>query len=618
MLLQDVLSDAKALEDYWRSRDTQIKIDRDWINLVKPVETSDKIRWTSNEPKVFFETAKALLSSYQPRFRVPLTINYTPDEKQRINKTERFLMGIFRALDHSQMSRGRNYWLRDLAHWVLSGWYAVFVKVQKIDSDVIFTADIWEPNTVYPRWDSFGLQTLVRSYEIDKNTALSMIEEWQAKGAQIDFQKPGDEVATVKVINYWRRDIASNGGKITKNVYNCIIIGGQVVKDWTKEDGNHIPVLVGTVGVPEKSSLDWQTRVGESIIAANRDMYEYDNKTISLMATILSETAYPNIVTKSLSGAPILDGNQLKGYGDTISLRVGEQIELLKHASTPNEVNFLMQWVANRKQKGSIPDIVYGGVPVELSGFAISQLMAAIKYKLAPYLNTMQYVISAVGTELLEQYKAGSFPKVKLHTNNPHEMRKGIFFVEEFSKEDVPETTYIDVTIPITSSMDKTQQIIFARQALSPPQIMSRETLWDEVLDIQDTEQEYARILQDETLELPIVKQIGVIEQLRVRMEGFKAQGKVAEAKALNNYIMALEMQLGMRQGIPQTPGAGGIPPQVQPPEMMGAESPDQQRGALGMPPPGLARRPQTSEERAQSKTTGATLVSPTGETLIR
>ena len=340
--------------------------------------------------------------------------------------------------------------------------------------------------------------------------------------------------------------------------------------------------------------------MGEHIISANRDMYAYTNAIIKLLATILSETAYPNIITKTQSGAPAVKGEDVTGFGAVIPLRLNDQIELLKHAAAPAEASDLLGILRSQQAKGSFPDVVYGTVITDQSGFAISQLMAAIKYKISPYLNTIQYATSQTATDLLEQYRDGGFPKVTLATIDPKSMKKGMFFAEEFSPKDVPDRTYVDVVIPVTTALDRTQQILFARQAMEAPQLLSRETLWDSFLDVQDSEQEYARILQDEMLEMPIVKQLGMIEQMRERQRFFETQGKIGEAQALKKYIMALEMQLGMRQGIPVAPNTPNPSPNVSPPEM--GKNPDMTRASQGIPPsPGDRSR----------------IISPTGQTLI-
>lgn len=618
----DILKEATDLENLWKDRNTQILLDRELVYLRKPEKkTTDKIQWVLNEPKVFFETAKALVSSYPARYRIPLSKNFDAEEKSKISMAERFLIGIFRSLDYRVQEIGdpNAYWLRGLAHWVLSGWYAIFSYIKRDGDRCQFRADFLDPLTVFPEWDDYGLKRCVRSYEISPREASILFDKFAQSGLRFDRADYTGE-SSIKIVNWWRRDRAKTKKGIQNKVYNAIVAGSTpnnttIAKPITLEkDYDHIPILVGSVGNPEKSASDWAIRCGEHICAANRDMYDYTNTLTSLMATILAETAYPNIVSTTKTGQTVTKGG-LKGYGQEVPLKLNEKLETLKHASTPEEVNLLLSLLAQQKQKGALPDIVYGGVPVELSGFAISQLMAAIKYKLAPYLRTMQLVTGKVATNFLRIYKRGNYPAITLDTVDPTELRKGLFFIEEFTPADVPDVMHVEVTIPITSALDKTQQIIFARQALQPPQLLSRESLWDEVLDVQDAEQEYARILQDETLELPIVKQIMMIEQLKERMAMFKAAGRNAEAEALNRYIMMLEMGLGMRKGVPAQPGQPGVPSNVAPPEM--GQSPDATRAAIGVSPPGLKRRPQTSAEREASKGRKGTLVSPSGETLL-
>jgi len=585
----DIIEEAQELKQYWQERDVRILEDRKVLNLTKPTAKEGKIDWVLNDPKTLYDTSVALLSSYPPLFRLPLTINYTAEQKEKISKAERFLLGIFRYLDSKQFSRGQSYWLKEMAHWICSGWYSVFVVVTEKNGKVDFRADLFDPITCYPEWDADGLIRFIRTYETDGRTAKAMGESWK-----VDI--PIDS-ATVKIINYWR--------KKGDTVYNAIYVGDEVVKPLREEPFERIPIFVGAIGNPDRVSSDWFVRAGENIIAANKDLYAYRNSLISLMAQIVAETAYPNIITGSTTGEPVVKAEDIRGYGSVIPKRLEETIELLKHAATPPEVATLISFLGQSAQKGGLPDVVYGGVPFELSGFAISQLMASIRYKISPYLNTMQHVISEVATEFLNQYKKGKYPKVSLSTTNPKELSKGLFFVEEFSPKDVPDTIYVDVTIPLTSPLDKTQQIMFARQAMQPPQLLSRETIWDDILGVQDAEQEYIRIIQDQTLEMPVVKQIAMLEFLRLRVANYRREGKNLEADALNRYIMTLEMQLGMRQGIPIKPGEEGkpmgIPPEVIPPEAR-ASSPDVLRSILGMSPPGITRRPMTEEEGARRR----------------
>uniref|UniRef100_A0A6M3K0X0 Portal protein n=2 Tax=viral metagenome TaxID=1070528 RepID=A0A6M3K0X0_9ZZZZ len=606
-----IIDETNSLKTFWSGRNEQLAVDRNYIRLAKPIQKTDQVKYVMNEPKVFFETSVALISSYPPRFRIPLTMNFDAEEKDRISKAERFVQGIFRSLDDRQYKLGKTFWLRELAWWVCSGWYAIFNYVKKDGDGTQFIADFYDPATVYPQWDGEELIRCIRAYEVNKHTAMNMVTDFKRKGLVFDFVERND-TTNHEVINYWVKD----GGK----VYNAILIDKQFIKATTKEDFDHIPIHVGAVGSPDRLDVNWQSTMGESVIAANRDMYDYMNSIISLMATITAETAYPNIISKTRTGMPAFKAEDLKGYGAQINLKLEEQIEIMKHASTPAEALQLLQLLLKQMQKGSIPDVVYGGVNQELSGFAISQLMAAIKYKIAPYLITMQNIMSEISADFLTQYKAGDYKSVKLRTTDPKAVKKGGFFVEEFTKKDVPDYLFIDVTVPITSALDRTQQIIFARQALADPQLISRETLWDEVLDIQDSEQEYARIMQDQMLNDPMVRQLALLEQLRQRKNLYEYQGRFQEAQVMDNYIQSIEMSLGMRQGIIAKPGVPGVSPSGMPPEMSpsGAPSPDMMGAALGQGPAGLNRPPQTAEQRAASQGRKGVLVSPRNSNLLK
>ena len=592
--LSEIEKDVTTLTGYWRMRDLQIEQDKNVINLLKPTPTSDEIKWVSNEPKVFFDTARALVSSNPPRFRLPMSIDYTPEEEKKMNKAERLAIGIFRSLNRRTADQGGVDWLWDLAYWVLLGWYAVFNIVEKTDDGVRFVADLWEPTTVYPMWDSNGLAKCIRVYEVDSITATAMAESFEAKGLEVEFSEPSKDSLS-KVVNYWKRTKKGNKNLIE----NAVVIAGQIVKPLTMQKKlNRIPIRIGGIGSPDRITAEWETRKGESIIAANRDMYKYNNTMMSLMATILAETAYPNIIRKTRTGRSGQKTEDLKGYGSLIDMKLEDTIELLRHAATPEEANTLLTMIGQQVQKGSVPSSVYGSLPFEISGFALSQLLAAIKYKLGPYLNGMQYIISGMMSDFLYQYKMGKFGEITLSTENPHDMRQSMTFMEEFTPDDVPESLYVDVTIPISSQFDKTQTILNARQALQPPQLLSRKTLWETDMEVQDTEQELQRIREDQIMEDPFIRQIEIIEAMWRRVETYQANGDLPKANALKRYIMGLEMQLGIRQGIPSTPGQPGIPPNQMPPEMTTSPNPDELRSMRNIPPPGVNRRTQTPEER--------------------
>jgi len=520
---------------------------------------------------VFFDTSRSLVSINQPRFRLPIPMNFDPSQKDAMNKTERLCIGIFRLMDKRVAELGGSSWLSDLAYWSLLGWYAVFAVVRNDDQgNPEFIAEIYDPLTVYPEWDGNTLSKVARVYWVDKATADAMATQYKAKGLDFEYRGPSFG-ETCRVTNYWKR-VARKGGW---DIYNCILLNDHIVKPMTPQRNlDHIPVFTGGIGSPDMVSAGWQARKGESIIAANRQMYEYTNEIMTLRAEIVAATAYPNLVTYSRTGQPLVKDGDVQGHGTVIPLKIEEKIDLLRHASTPQDADILNQLIHQQTQKASIPDTTYGTVISNVSGFALSQYMAALKYKLGPYINKMELVIGNVMTDLLYQYRMGKYGKVTLSTTNPHDLRRGMCYIEEYSTQDVPERIFVEVSIPVTSQFDKTQTILNAVQALnSKPQLMSRETLWETDLEVDDSEQEKQRIAEDALSQDPFMHQIEILERLWVRVQAYETMTPpmTIEAQALRKYIAMLEQQVGINRGGENVkgsqPAAPGIPPNQMPPE---------------------------------------------------
>jgi len=569
------------LVKYWQRRNTIMLKERNIVNLEPPEEKQGQSNWTTNEPKVFFDTSRSLLSINEPRFRIPAIMTDDPEQQGKMDKAERLCIGIYRALNDRQVETGGVNWLWDLAYYILLGYYSVFSIVQKDqEGQIQFIADIFDPLTIYPQWDTDGMVRCVRNYTVDTVTAQAMASSLQEQGLEMDdFKEPTSSDGQIEITNYWLRSFIRRKAV----VQNAIMIGGQLVKPLTiQKKLRRIPIHVGSIGSPERSTGDWMAHKGESIIAVNKLNYEYLNDMLRLMAQILAENAYPNRLWNLID--PHGHPESPKGFGTDIKLKINEKLQLIQGSTTPQETDVLMQYFLRQSAKGSVPDTVYGNVPVELSGFAISQLMAAVKYKLGMYLNALQKVTSRVMTDFLYQYKVGGFGKVSLMAENPQDLKRGMAYLEDFTTEDVPKHIYVDVAIPISSQFDKTQAYMNAVQ-VTQAGLMSKETAWEEMLDIQDREQEKQRIRDDQVSADPFIINMEVTERMWARVEYYEAKGDTIRAEALKRYIMLKEMELGIRQGVPEKVG---VSPSLMPPEARPTPSPtpDQRNAMIGKPPP--------------------------------
>ena len=559
---------ADNLKKYWEPRDTRIKDERDFLNLPQPkVIKKGFINIVLNEPKVLYDTSVSLISGFPPRFRLPIHAQ-VETEKVKMNKAERFLTGVLREVESRQLARGRDRWTRELAWYLCGGWYAVFVFVDTDEDDnPVFRWEIFDPLTIYPRWGLDKLTEVARIFYMEVESAYNMakLNGWKVPD---NFPAISEGVGTagnnIQVTNYWWLD--------GRDVYNCVWLGDMLSKDITqhKEFKDEIPMLVGPVGgspvrATTESDKGWIKYIGEGVITTNRGMFEQQNKLVSLMMQVVQDTAYPNLLDYTRTGAAKLKPEDL-GSGKVHHRQIGEIIEVLKHASTPNDVNVLLNLIGQGVQRGGLPYAIYGNIPFELSGFALSQLIAGMRHKLNPYMFMFNRIIAECGLQTMRLYKQGDFKPVDLVVSTP----KGDSFTENFDPNvDIPDVRFVEVETPLAVPLDKNQLLAAIRQAVARPQILSRETVWDTFpeLGVDDKEVEYERIMGDEMMDDPVVKKIHYIEKFRQEAEKWETKNKVVSdrikkyADLLENQLMSVLVEKPPKEEVPGLPG-GAIPPE--------------------------------------------------------
>lgn len=578
--LDRIIAIETSLRTYWGPRDTMMKKDRALIALTEPPKVPNFTRVTLNKPKVLWDTSVSLLSSFDPTMRLPwMSPKQDDDEREKLNKAERFLIGMMRELDRHQFDEGKDSWLWELAYWACSGWIVCFPLME----GGVFTARFYDPLTVYPEWGPDGLVTLLRSYWMNVTFAKRMAED---KGWVVDLTKV-HPTHSVQVRSLWE--------VVEGKVYNSISIHETVVKSKVRETKfKRIPIMVRVVGgSPEGAMSEGDTsyiaRKVESVIAPNRAMYPQMDRWISLLMQITQDTAYPDMMDFTETGEVALKPEDVGG-GKIHHRRTGEEIKTLIRAAAPGfEMSNILSELTIDIQQAGLPPIVHGNLPFEISGFMGTQLFQAIKYKLNSRMLAIRQVISYVGTELISQFRA-SGKTLTLAVEEPKRRGKGETYMEEFTKDDIPETTYIDVRLPLSTMVDKAQQMSLARQALTEPQVVSRPTLWEDFLDIQDIDLEYRRISDDAIMELPGYKVIMGAAGLKAKASEIERdKPEMAEAAAaLRQYADLLIQTVIPNQPQTQPPPTPGAPtPQILSSETAGGGIDDLLRAAGGEQPPG-------------------------------
>ena len=552
------LDKVRKLKSSWVRRDSRMKADRALLRFEQGRTKEGFEEVVLNEPKVLYNTCVGLLSGNVPKISLPIHFDASEEEQTKMSKVERFLQGIIRQLDSQSLDTGRGQWLRELAYWVSSGWVVIFPRFDEKGEP---HADFYDPITIYPRWTESGLKEVARVVNISGADAITMAETWG-----LPFKTDPD--AQVELINYWEQK--------ADGAYNTICFNGKEIKEETREF-DKIPILIGLAnGSPERDDpTKWREDLGQSVLSDNRLMYPSQNRWISMLMQIIADTAYPPIKTATASGEPII-GKDDMGSGVVIPTKIGEEIVPMQYAGAPIEVNTVLSILSGCVQRGGMPYVIYGGLPFELSGFAISQLMAAVQYKISPYIKTMEQVLARLCNVFIEEFRLHGKALTLSVARRP-----GEFYVEDFTKSDIPIVRFVEVTIPSGTPQDKMQQILTARQALQPPAVLSKQTLWENYMDVEDSQLEMDRILDDQIRELPVVKMLEVVEDLRVRaLEAFNA-GNQEEARVLNGYAqMILNQLMQGAQGATQQGAAGGR--QGQPFRQGAAPTPEQIAAARG------------------------------------
>jgi len=559
-------SNILKLEGSWAIRNARMKELRNLLRFATGTTKEGFEETVLNEAKVLYYTCVGLLSGQFPKIALPTHFDATEEDKTKMSKAERFLQGIIRQLDENHLNTGYGQWLREFAYWICSGWITIFAYIDEVNE---FHAEFFDPMTIYPRWTNKGLREVARIAQIPSEEATALAEEWE-----LPLPRRLRRGTQVRMVNYWEKRLITRG---KYGVFNTILFDGREIKLETQEDFEEIPIIIGLAnGSPEQDDAsEWQRNLGQAVTADNRLMYGYQNRWLSMLMQIIADTAYPPIRTASASGEAIIGKDDL-GSAVVIPTKIGEEIATIQYAGAPIEVNTLLSIITGCTQRGGLPYVIYGGLPFELSGFAISQLMAAIQYKVSPYMKTMEQTLAKLCRFFIEQFRLkGKTVELSVAT------KPGQFFVEEFNKSDIPLVRFVEVTIPRGTPQDKMQQILTARQALQPPAVLSRETLWEDFMDIEDIGLEKKRISEDLTADLPVVKLLEVAENMRKQAANAYARGDVEGTRILLGYAQVIINQLSATAKGQQTPqGEGALPGSAGQGFRQGRITPEQQRAA--------------------------------------
>ena len=270
---------------------------------------------------------------------------------------------------------------------------------------------------------------------------------------------------------------------------------------------------------------------------------------------LLRDTAQARWVEKS-SGEPKIKPEDIFKRGAVFHLGMGESLESLPMPPIPIELRAILFDVATMRQKGSLPDALYGGVERAISGYLMQQIAGASAHILRPYQQALKFLLE----ELCNDWQAD----IRDYDFAPYDVK--------LPKRELPR---IEVDLRLEIPGDIVQRATVARM-LDPTFSISTETVTDMLFpEIKNPLAEQAKVGRDRAMKHPIMDTLALIDALKTHAAMLREAGD-AEGAALYEGAISL-VQTGAFQ-----PGAeaGGVPtprPEVQPREARGeAEFPQE------------------------------------------
>lgn len=383
------------------------------------------------------------------------------------------------------------------------------------------------------------------------------------------LESDNDEETEFDIVDYWWVEQESG------EVWNAVIVKEEFVKEPEKTDYPDIPFIVGLCdGAP----VEDEAYRSLSLLHATNGLWQYQCRLASQMATGLLWYFWPAILVESPGGQEIPDLDVTPG--STNQLPFGAKVTALQINPNVPLAQAMQGQVDGAMQQSTFPGVLYGQAPGDLqAGYGVNILADAAKGRINGLREQLEWGIETVhefALALVETFAGEKGVKVW----GRDEADDGIFHVQ-LKKEDISGyyENYVRLTpnLPNDDLQKQTLGVQFAEK-----KILSKRTVRQKFLSVAIPSDEEERILVEEALDDPAIRQRAVQEA----MQSYYGQARMQE-------LMPQQPQPqmgppGMPPGMPPQPpmGPGGPMPPI-PPQMPPGAPPMGPGGPPGMPPQG-------------------------------
>ena len=576
--VSEIVKRSSALEQYWTARNERIN---EWMSLETLFDVNEEGGFESavtNSPATVISMAVHLLSGQPVKHKVKVG-GQADAAFRKAGILERALEGWWNRIDDAAFFSGRETFHRELAYWMtLTGWYSILLGVIDDGDDVMPLVDFHDPRTAFQQFGSplDGLQSYVHKYETTLVEAQSLAE----RGGVSMRNVAGEPTQPIVIYDYFtkEKDKVLHAAAFGLNAQQ----GGEWLHYEEVINRDKIPILTGPVGgspwrfSPRHSGTmgmstigvaEWQKRMGMSVLEANRTLWTQYNKYFSLLLEIAKNYAEPDKIRYRLEegGERRVDIRQGGHVIDTND--PNSRITRDEPGRAPVEVLQIMEKISEQEQRGAFSHILYGATNLDISGFAISQLLQAALHKVGPYKTGIQRVLKEADRWFLDDFRT----RDKTIMLSGNQAGSGIY-LERFHSTDIPKEYAIEPDVTLAMPSDMMERVAIVRNAIPGNQpILDLLTALEEVVKVDDPRLVIDRIDENMLKQNPDMMRLDSIIAMKARAQALRADGKKEMAQMIDEYAEFLRLQANQVTGQGQGPSRGnGQDPRLLPPQAQG------------------------------------------------
>ncbi len=539
----EIIQKCNTLKIYWSKRNKKMK---EWYSLIEMIDRlaqKNMESFVGNDPRAAYNLVLSMLDQKIPHRILPE--NLSLEQTAPASELSRTYDIAWNSIFASWRRRGR-YWLRDLIGFLLStGWYSVF-SIPNLDGSE-FIAEVWNPASVYPDWDD----VLIGCCHIFNVT------ETQAKGLAARNNWDVRPTSKSTVYDYWWIEYV-NG---ISRVYNAIVMGNQLVKDYTWEIRfKRIPVFISPVGgLPDTGDLapagqleKWKEEIGQGVVSTNENIYNYWNKWWTFSMQILRDTAQPRTYEKSSSAARIVKPEDWDKRGAHFKMGPQDDIGFITPPPIPVELRSSQLDMEAMMQRGGPSWAMFGNIQQQLTSYVMSQISASASQISKPYHEGVVDCLTDIDNfwyDLMKDNKYKPYGRA-LPGGLPPDARVSAEY---------------EIKIP----GDLVHRATTAR-ILNPAFELSDEKVMEELFpEIKSPTEELAKVRAGKARKHPVHAAIALIEsfkeEARLLREAKDMTGAALYEKAADLVEASMEASLGGQRETPGTEAKGIRPPGARP-----------------------------------------------------